>query len=943
MKISKMRLASFLTACLLLAEPVGAAYTGLGEVYSAKREQIGQGLSYTALYSESMGLNQQSCILEYTPGKGTLPLVRYGSNLYGKDRLASLVTAADSTAQPILAALNGDFYDAMTGVPLGVMIDGGKLLSSDEGRWALGFKADGSAVIGRPAVSMTVTDSTRRIVLPAAHFNKVPDQKGAALVTSELAPTSLSCVESLEIVVKLTGTPKAKGQITGSVTDIVDGDCNTSIPAGCGILTIPVTDPDYENFREIRLGDQLAFDFTCAEGWDQITTALGGGDLILENGMMPGGVVDEDSERARTARTAVGLRRDGTVVFFAVDGAASIATASSGLTLAELSDVMAELDCVTALNLDGGSSTTVMVRSDANAGCVYVSTPIEKTYRSLANAVLFVGAEKSNGAAAGMTLSPASTVLLRESSLSFTGTVRDRAWVTTGEIIQPAKLSLALDPDAKYDPSVGFCKDGVFTAGLIPGQYRLTASAKSGKTALSADTIVTVTDKIDALNVSPSYIRVAPGSRVPLTIEAKWKGLPVASTPSSYYFTLNGEHIEPDQKAYPGALCICDLGVLMSDGSFRAFTGVEGDVVIGVWFDEFVRYARIRVGDGNDTISSFDSPECLGEVNVATGSGMKKLSVAYSDRSWEDKGSLALSLTYSPASYNRVLSVNMTEDVFLSNDAQSIRLRISGEPDADLYAVLTDEAGQTYDVAYEVTKDYSRQVGWNELTAVIPQSLRTGSMRLTTLLAVNDSKTFDGTIYIDGAELDYGDDQSSALVGIDKHWAKDAVETLFDMTVIEASDCVKQKNGTLYYNPDLEMSRGEFAKLLVRWLGYDTSVYSGSFRLESNTSEALVPYINTALAYGLMSGRGTDANGVTIFDASAPIVRQEVFKVIGLLLPDKVQVITFTDKAEIEAWAYQGIERCVAAGILTGYSDGTVRPNATITRAELASLLTKIK
>lgn len=49
--------------------------------------------------------------------------------------------------------------------------------------------------------------------------------------------------------------------------------------------------------------------------------------------------------------------------------------------------------------------------------------------------------------------------------------------------------------------------------------------------------------------------------------------------------------------------------------------------------------------------------------------------------------------------------------------------------------------------------------------------------------------------------------------------------------------------------------------------------------------------------------------------------------------------LTFTDTGKIGAWAQKAVAQAVQAGIINGYEDGTFRPNAEITRAEMASML----
>ncbi|WP_276356643.1 FG-GAP-like repeat-containing protein [Cohnella caldifontis] len=51
--------------------------------------------------------------------------------------------------------------------------------------------------------------------------------------------------------------------------------------------------------------------------------------------------------------------------------------------------------------------------------------------------------------------------------------------------------------------------------------------------------------------------------------------------------------------------------------------------------------------------------------------------------------------------------------------------------------------------------------------------------------------------------------------------------------------------------------------------------------------------------------------------------------------------LTFSDKSAIGDWASEAIAQAVRAGILSGYDDGSFRPNAFITRAEMASMIAR--
>lgn len=74
-----------------------------------------------------------------------------------------------------------------------------------------------------------------------------------------------------------------------------------------------------------------------------------------------GSVADSIGCKKPAARSAVGFTADGYAIILAVAGKGQDPE-SSGITLEELADLMRRLGCVSALNLDGGSSTTLFVR-----------------------------------------------------------------------------------------------------------------------------------------------------------------------------------------------------------------------------------------------------------------------------------------------------------------------------------------------------------------------------------------------------------------------------------------------------------------------------------------------------------------------------------------------------------------------------------------------------
>ncbi len=928
----RFSLSVLLTAAILSQSTAALSFTGIGEITSIKRDMIGDGLTYAEYSSES----QKTYIFEYDPKGDVLPLVRYGNTVYGKDRLASMVSAEWEADKVVLGAINGDFYSMQTGVPLGVMIDNGALISTDDSKYAIGFTSEGTAIIGKPEIKLSLTNLTRGSdAVGIDQLNKFPTQWGIYLLTEDFASTTLSASESLEVIIRLDGNIKASGSVEGTIVEVIHDDYNSSIPEGCAVLTVANSFEGAAAFANLTAGDRVRINASCADGWQNVRTAIGGGDLILNGGILPEGIIDEEHEKVSNPRTAVGIKADGTVVFFAIDGRNA---ASRGLTETELSSVMAELGCVNALNLDGGGSTTVMVKHSTATESVYVNMPAEGSYRSISNGMLFVSKKASDGKFAEISPVPNTPTVLSNSSVSFSAQPLDAAYMPTGTLISSDNLNLEFSPDYTYDPNAGTVSGGTFTAGSIPGEYRLKVTTASNiLVKAESEVSVIVTDTIDALNVTPSYKKTSPGSLVELSIDATYKGKSVICDPASFYYTLNGEHIVPDQKDYPGAVLLCDVGYLDENGNFQTFGNREGEVEIGVWFGDFVEYVKISVGDGSEVVADFETATQFADFRIS--SAGNDLYFAPASFGFKTPGALEAGFSYTGAENARVLDIQLREGFPIAETAESIKLWVSGDISGVLTATVLDENGTPYTLSYTVTKDYSQQLGWRELTATIPSSLKTGTLTLTSLLSVNASGTAARSITIDEAIVYYGEEITPALSGLEEHWGSDAMLRLYDMGVIQNYDC-EQIDGALYLDPDKAVSRGNFAKILSLWLGYNAYAYENGVPLDDSTPADKIPYIRSMIANGLMSGRSTDENGVVQFDANAEITREEAFKVIGALLTASENgIIFFSDASEISDWARTGIMKCINAGILQGYEDNTIRPNGTISFAELAALL----
>lgn len=94
--------------------------------------------------------------------------------------------------------------------------------------------------------------------------------------------------------------------------------------------------------------------------------------------------------------------------------------------------------------------------------------------------------------------------------------------------------------------------------------------------------------------------------------------------------------------------------------------------------------------------------------------------------------------------------------------------------------------------------------------------------------------------------------------------------------------------------------------------------------------------IKQAVSGGIVTGY---PNGTFMPDKTVTRAEFAVMLMNTLKLQEAGTDLTFTDTAKIGSWAKKAVAQAVQAGIIKGYKDGTFRPEAVITRTEMAEML----
>ena len=430
MKNKLKRIAASVLTLALLAVPVLAAAEPVG----SRSLNVADGTVYTystqAVTSDSgKQTNLHENIFSYKKETQVRPVVAFGSTLYGTSPMNKTIKTLEEQGYSMVAGINGSFFDRATGIPYGIVVTNSILRSGGSAN-AVGFLADGSALIGDPTVAVTLDyGADAPLVL---NYNKAMTvQNGVLLYSQDYDTRTKNTIEGYHVIVRPVGSRAAElrlGQsLTVEVVGMVEDTKSCSIPED-GFLLAIANDTAYKSalaaLRGMVMGQQMTLQVTCASGWENVTSAAGGGDMLVENGQVCTDFT-LDSAKKMAARTAIGVTNDGSLILYTCDEAGN----SDGLTLAQLAERMLALGCRTALNLDGGGSTAAGVTYPGYASGATANVPSDGKLRECANFIFLVRQKQDAGAASKLYLYPFGGYALPGAKLTMTIKAADSSYM----------------------------------------------------------------------------------------------------------------------------------------------------------------------------------------------------------------------------------------------------------------------------------------------------------------------------------------------------------------------------------------------------------------------------------------------------------------------------------------------------------------------------------
>lgn len=238
-----------------------------------------------------------------------------------------------------------------------------------------------------------------------------------------------------------------------------------------------------------------------------------------------------------------------------------------------------------------------------------------------------------------------------------------------------------------------------------------------------------------------------------------------------------------------------------------------------------------------------------------------------------------------------------------------------------------------------------------ERSILLPESLEEG--QITTAVLYED----DGTYTHIPTEIQKVGDRYVAVINsltnsvytviwnqvafedVKDHWSEDFVNDLGSRLVISG------KSGS-QFDPDGNVTRAEFATMIVRGLGILRSDQSTASYSDVKSSDWFAKSLAAAEVYALISGYPDGS-----FKPQSTIQRQEAFAVaykameLGGYTGENVLSDTlldqFLDSDQVSNWAIEATGNLLMSGVISGDGD-LLKPKESITRAEAAALIRNI-
>ncbi len=987
----------------LPAAAAGAAQSTIVAVKRQSSETVSGGTELVVSSgSNSAGSPIEERILSFSPGKGSAVMVAYGSGMRGFSSAAYVANWLKENGYDPVAGTNGDFYMTDTGISIGIVVTDGVLRSSDGGMPAYGVLEDGTAFIGKPSLQISISSSSGAVVSnPLKMVNKTIKNYGVYILTDDYSSTSAVSLNTLYI--RMQGAEdelRVGGTVHATVAEKFYSTTPVDLKDGEIYLCATVENGNDAGISGINVGDVVTIDISAADPiWSEAEYAIGGGDMLVSGGAVQSGL--DNTRQPRTAvgvradgstvlYTVDGRQNSWSVGMGLTDlaarmvelGCVSALNLDGGGSTAMVArhpgyDSVSTVNKPSDGSLRKGANYIFVVNTAPFAGNV-AGMKFYDSYSAISGAEmkLDLKAWDSNyhtvPLPAGVTWSVSGIDSRISQDGVFTAGKQDGTAVVTASysgISASVSIPVIGSPDEirLYDATSGSRISGALT--LAPSAVtNLRAECLiNGTVMTNINNVVQWSFDGDAATLDSNGVLTAshiPGKTGTLKVTCGDTVAQVRVTVGDADVALESfegsyANIEAGGAAIHASIQYSAAYVMRGEASGRVtydFGSSESGntLTLRTNFElpSNARYLRAWVygdGSGNSVVfggtlldgTSFSlSPVTLDfngykQVSLALPSGAAKVTSLAVSLLNADRKTGTFYLDQIVAGRSATASPSVPA---LSN----IKTDPAITPGSVLVTATLSDGGEAVDPSgVRVTMDGERIGFYYDASALLFAAIvadpQDGMLHRLTVEASDP----DGNLIRHSLELGKAS-AKSVFADVGDHWSAPYVDYLYGRGVLEKNYTVSGE-GDMNFRPTAALTRAEFAEMMANYLGIDTARYE-SVTLPYTDMASIPEYARGAVVAmyleGIITGKAAK-DGSLYFDPNATITRAETMTIIGRTLPKGYSdtTVSFSDASSIPDYAREYISVLVNLGIVTGYSDGTIRPSANVTRAEGAKLI----
>ena len=958
---------------------------------------VGTTLTTNYFWSDTYSDLRTEHYVTYTPSTDVSPTVAYGTKVTDRVTLTGMAQQLESQGKRVVSGLNGDWYVLSTGAPTGLVVTDGVVRATGyySSTWAIGFYDDGTAFIAQNGLSMSVTLGGAALNLSGG-INKVRKMTssdgsgGLTLLTSDFADTTKNSEAGVDVILTPvedeSGTystePRIGRQTQYVVEQVLESTGSIAIPEGKAVLTLNAKDnaDTLAKLRALVPGDTVTLSITSTDArWSQVDQALGGVAKLVTNGQAASGL-----DASRTAWPAIGIKADGTLVFYALDGKQP--GLSVGATQTQVAQRLIELGCVEAICMDGGGSTTIGVTYPDGSSMEVVNSPSDGSQRANSTAIFLTTELQPTGELDSYYVTPTDNLLLSGAAVQLSASGLDTHYYPTSGY------------EVEWEVTEGggtVDENGLFTAGTESGTSRVTADDGYASGTVSITTVSTpdsITLSDESTGAAVTSLNLDPGGQMDLKASASYRSLDLTAQDTCFTWTADPAVGTVDEnglftageKSASGTLTVSAGGKTLTipvsvaghvntledlEGGMDAFTATDTAVPAVETGLEYVHNGRQSLKMTYDASSGSASlgaalaipagESWLGMWVYGDGSG-NTLMATVTDSQLQTSQILLTALNFTGWQY---VSAELPEGAAYLNSldvvyggtaasgeiwldqlttanenvsdttAPAVTLTVSG---TQLTARVSDNVDRTIpQESVSLTYDGAAlSFTWNESTGTLSASLPaadTGYHRAT--VTVSDAS---GNLGRASADIQPASDRTSPFADMTGHWAEQYATYLYDNGISMGTGV-----DTVVYQPDKSITRAEFFTMVARWMDLDLTQYAGvelPFVDAASIPDWALNAVKAMYSLGILQGAGVE--GGLAANASATISRAEAMTILGrtqargYAQPE----LTTDDAGQVGDWALPYVQSLVGQGVVTP-TDNKLRPTDALTRGELAQLL----